>query len=547
MDDQALVSSGKLMQSNHKASPGMHRCWSVPEITRMITETIGGTTSDRVALSRLAVTCRLLLDPALDSLWRRQTSFLPLLDILIERKATESPYSFFLAAALNPDHWDRVMFYAPRIKEISVTPHDSGLSLEILELFSISWPGDFLLPNLQRFIWSPGEDSWVPYIRLFLSPKITKIDLTMTGGVSCIALLPCLPRKYPNLAHLTVDMPGSFAVDHPTSCAVSTMIQSLRKIQTLSLHSVHSRDFPHLASLPALRLLTILNMEHRPFPDRYPPHSHPTFPALKCLYLYEVFNLSAVTSFMNVLSDSRLDEFRMTSRRPADEASLSSLLSSINRRCSHRSLTRLDIRAGGTQVQAGGLNSEVHTFLSTTLRPLLAFVNLEDIRIEAPVGFSLDEDLMAAMARAWSRITSLFFCTGGVTVRPPGPTPIVTIRALQLFAFHCRHLCYLCIPFTGHFPPIQDRVPHHSRPLQTALKKLYVMHCPIDSPFPVAAFLTSMFPKLTDIYTGKISDGAGEDNPRVKWREVERLLPLVATVHADDETYWRAELGNPRS
>ncbi|KAJ7479130.1 hypothetical protein FB451DRAFT_1450941 [Mycena latifolia] len=114
------------------------------------------------------------------------------------------------------------------------------------------------------------------------------------------------------------------------------------------------------------------------------------------------------------------------------------------------------------------------------------------------------------------------------------PHPL-TILALKHFARHCPSLRWLCIPLTGHVLLAPVPVPHKSRPVQSALEKVYVAHSPIDSAFSVAAFLSSIFPHLVRIHIGQIPPGAREDHPRVKWKEVERLLPLVGAVHVQDQ------------
>ncbi|KAJ6546241.1 hypothetical protein DFH09DRAFT_1087880 [Mycena vulgaris] len=170
-----------------------------------------------------------------------------------------------------------------------------------------------------------------------------------------------------------------------------------------------------------------------------------------------------------------------TAQFPVSEGSLTSLILLIARCCSHLTLTVLDILVGGT---AGEVDSEEHTFLSATIQPLLAFINLEYLQVESAVVLHLDKDSVVKMAITWSRMTSLILCRGGID--------------------------------------------SDSQLVQTALKQLYVIDVSIGFSFLVAAFAAFIFPALTHIRTRRTYD---DDMNVPRWREVERLL---AVMRAED-------------
>ncbi|KAJ7033795.1 hypothetical protein C8F04DRAFT_1039070 [Mycena alexandri] len=157
----------------------MHRCWSISEVLKMIFEHLPPDTGfGRKALSRLARTCHRFTEPSLDSLWREQDSFTPLLrcfPAVWEESNDEPQFDFNLDTTVVPEHWARVLFYSNRIKRLLVEPH-SAPTLEILQFFNMSVPADFLMPNLQHLLWDPDNDESFPFIRLFLGPNITSLD-----------------------------------------------------------------------------------------------------------------------------------------------------------------------------------------------------------------------------------------------------------------------------------------------------------------------------------------------------------------------------------
>ncbi|KAJ7775521.1 hypothetical protein B0H16DRAFT_1302809, partial [Mycena metata] len=195
-------------------------------------------------------------------------------------------------------------------------------------------------------------------------------------------------------------------------------------------------------------------------------------------------------------------------------------------------------------------------FSGDTIRPLLSFPNLSHVRIEGATGFLLDDDFVAAMATAWPSLASLTLCRG--TLRPDRPEPPSTpsILSLQSFASHCPHLEFLRIPVNAkNLPPPAPDASHQRRRPQTALEELHVDDAPIDkvgtdTSVDVARFLSCTFPALRTIETTPRRRREGVQDmkaERQRWQEVERVLPLLAAVRAEEEKYWREELASAMS
>ncbi|KAJ7198034.1 hypothetical protein B0H12DRAFT_1166442, partial [Mycena haematopus] len=110
-------------------------------------------------LARLARTCRFFMNPALDQLWRPQSSVLPLLRCFplhlweLRSGSLIAGPTFYLKTAVVTRDWERVLFYSPRIREFRNLEH--GLTLDVLELLAASPADLFPGPNLQVLSWWP--------------------------------------------------------------------------------------------------------------------------------------------------------------------------------------------------------------------------------------------------------------------------------------------------------------------------------------------------------------------------------------------------------
>lgn len=219
----------------------MHHCLLIPEITTLITEqvcaiTISDTlnlrsTSAVCPLVNLAQTCRVLSEPSLNSLWKIQTSLVPLLRTmpadLWEEKNSELVSSnisqncllltieFGTQHTLRPIHsadWARFQTYAARIYYI--LPHYSpgvvaprtaisnkmrflrslagsgpkiaiSPSLGFLQALASAKPRDILslCPRLVHLTWKDlfagSSENTIHYMPLFMGLSVTKVEFSI--------------------------------------------------------------------------------------------------------------------------------------------------------------------------------------------------------------------------------------------------------------------------------------------------------------------------------------------------------------------------------
>ncbi|KAJ6520834.1 hypothetical protein B0H19DRAFT_380295 [Mycena capillaripes] len=541
----------------------MHRCWAVPEVLRLIFLQLAqndlglppvlGRPQNAKALSCLARTCRRFSDPALDILWRRQYTLLPLLQCfpphLWEFSDTPSSRTFHFRSPIGHSDWDRVLSYSSRIREISL---GWDLPVDVLELLIISAPVLCLLPNIQELTWRSHEPGAFPYIRLFLGPQLTAIKISIQPTVQYASFLSYLTSNFPSLLDV------SLHTTEETIDAASTFVSALTKVRTLSVTHLRPKAYQHLSSLSTLKHLTISQLNGLAFPDDagFGPYSSGSFPSLTVLSIYTGSVTSGTDSFMEALSNTPLEEFEFVSDTIPSTPTTQTFFSALRDHCSHSTLRSLHAAFGYKCPLI--LGAAVPSALTPDLlRPVLAFTNLRYMTVITPSGFRLDDTFCIAMAKAWPHIEELNLDTSGHRLANDQPHPPSTVKLVTLasFARHCPRLTDLQLAVTALEPPAAYPPPPNTnanaaepRACQTALRRLTVFYSPIESPFLVARFLSAVFPSLRDIttlYDGLEDDEDPESVMSRRWTEVEGLIPMFAAVRSDEEKYWTAHLSNP--
>ncbi|KAJ7468716.1 hypothetical protein FB451DRAFT_1257118 [Mycena latifolia] len=554
----------------------MHPGWQIPEIIQSIFEKLSeypngallpsdpglpppqpGRPYESLTLSRLARTCSAFRDPALAILWREQDSILPLLQCFpphlweIEAGARRSRalQTFRFRATMSQMDWDRVLFYAARIEKLAP---GWNLTSEVLEPLNVSLPTTCLFPNLQNLSWL-ADDECFPFIRLFLGPKITAIQLFPPSSAPRLSFLPYLASKFPSLTEIDIrDFGGSTTQE--THEVISAFVLALNRLQRLSVEHISPAAYLHLARLPALRHLTIGNLRELAFPGIAASTSQTFFPSLRFISISTPI-IDFGTNFLIQFSEAPLQrvDLLLENEELPRAIQLRKFLELLRDNCAHSSLTSINVRIGPNRSDPINIFGDPAPYKISVavLRPLLGFTHLQRVTVLSPAGFSMHDNDIAELSRAWPHIEYLDLSMGMASSRTPSN---VTIRALTHFARHCPRLNDLTLSLnpTGLVESDADLAPHEPRARQTALESLCVLFSPIDSPALIARFLSAMFPSLRRITTkhGNWWNDADEDleDPEVvlllkKWQEAEDLMPLLSGVRADEERYWTSKAG----
>ena len=218
----------------------MHPCLSVDEILRIIARELVNSGGKGAAVS-LACCCRSLEDPVLDALWAIQVRLVCLFKCLpkdvwngdgcivsVQEYAT-LPFNGSIRKSFRrlptAAEWTRFQQYARRMRELKhrnsspTTP--SAAVLSALQFRATNEP---LLPNLVSLSFLRIQESFIPFIKLFLSPRTTSVYIgfgSIPSSEAIASLITTLPTRCHNLQEVSL---RSLPKDPAITAAVSKML-----------------------------------------------------------------------------------------------------------------------------------------------------------------------------------------------------------------------------------------------------------------------------------------------------------------------------------
>jgi hypothetical protein len=134
--------------------------------------------------------------------------------------------------------------------------------------------------------------------------------------------------------------------------------------------------------------------------------------------------------------------------------------------------------------------------------PSISFGKLDTLLVGNRSGFDFDDDTVSEFALAWLHIRHLML------LKPRGPCdypispspqtiPRTTLRSLQFLGANCPQLPSLYLEMNARSISELSSVPV----VKQGLQFLHVGMSPIESPAPVAGYLTGLFPHMSRIGT----------------------------------------------
>ncbi|KAJ6592862.1 hypothetical protein B0H19DRAFT_10477 [Mycena capillaripes] len=511
---------------SHPFQSQMHRCLSVQELLALIFSHLDPrehsgrhsyswrqpTLQDLTVLAR---TCGTFREPALNHLWR-SSALVNLLrcmpsDLWVVDDAAWK-CNVHARRPIRAEDWNRVLAYAPRIRNLCCISWDCDLS-GIFPAISVCLP-DQLLPNLQTLYWCPPEPNF-HYIHLFLGPKIT--SLTFPGSsIPAISLLPTLALKCPILKEISIS--GA------EKQAISVFLRSLECIESVHVESLDHGALEHLSRLPTL---TALHLNSLPISHQLLPRLDPQpFAVLRKLHLGSL-DIEAITHFLRLYKGIPLESLSLDVSSCPTTAQSHEFYRTLSASVLRSSLKEVNFDVGINSFDGNSPNFRIHR---ESIRSLVEFTNLVTINISSPIGIDLDDTTAADLARAWPHLEEMH-----LTSHSPSRSPSTTLECLHSFATWCPRLANLTITFDGMSAP-PSPAPAQG-PSQHALKSIDVAHSRISTAImPVVQFLSAIFPDLKRIMTSR--DGADNEDPEELrlhneviafhhlWKEVELLLVI---------------------
>ena len=191
----------------------------------------------------------------------------------------------------------------------------------------------------------------------------------------------------------------------------------------------------------------------------------------------------------------------------------------VARICSFDALQKVEVTLGGDYYNACSIHS-------LTLQPLLSFFKMQTLNITAFCFMDLDDEFLEDISHAWKSIVSL-------CLQPDSRLWLrqsqITLRGLEHLSQHCPRLEQFAAVISAYIPPglpasdIASTTNNEKEPCN--LVSLSLTNSTITSPYDVAVFLCSQFPRLVCISSEwKRNDDPESIANREQWARVQELV-----------------------
>ena len=473
--------------------------------------------TNRQCLLYAALTCKDFLDVALDELWKRMDSLLPVLKLLPALQFEDDSFVcanvhvFFmisfrlqvLGGNVSKADWDRLQYYTRRVKDFTLVYDNShahpSTYVRIAQLQSST-----LFPSLRR-LYCCLEDSYASHIFLFLSPLLDSLSLSNIGGFENTVVGPFLATLSSSpqmLSHIVLDG-GEISAD-----ILKKSFVHFKQLRSLVLEgTVFMADFSLwevLGALPSLEDLTLEANDPASHPAHAPENSNSRseglsyFDALEKLSITGSFIL--IQHFLDFIDSPCLKSINVSTvidrdRNEHDHAEdfLTPSMTIVASKWS-QSLTYLVI----SNTLENGITHRNSKFLTS-------LTDLHEIRTFKLFGWTMEnnDDAVRGLAKSWPKLRTL---TLGIFLQPLNQT-FVSLTTLRILADNCPELEYLLIPLDiSTIPPFDDIT---SKSLRHNMAVLILgspagVHPPdqtlLQCQIQVARHLDLIFPYLKTIY-----------------------------------------------
>ncbi|KAF5313411.1 hypothetical protein D9611_008514 [Ephemerocybe angulata] len=413
-------------QRRPSAKTGMNRCLQAPEILQLICSQLpNDRPSDRQRLLAVALSCRALLEPALDRLWLKIPSFRPIMATLptelwkVDKKGTgTNPWTVLgVRRAIVPTDLDRYMaYYAHRIREVDIGLLKATFSLEVwlgLQM-ATSWKHGALSPSAQKINWALSGskqavlskevlDQAFPFFSLFMGPNTSYLSFTFASDTTIhtasVRSAPGIPSRLKELQLIDV-APATLGLSFLTNYLRTT---SWNNLEILRIANISADAISHLSALPNVTILEIWSLRDLPRLHVYsdtdwktpPPHveemPNTAFPSLETLNLISGSSESIEAFIQHLPPDNYLHTLQCTVNRvePSGDA-MTSLLASIRLHCDPKSLRKLVLKTGPPLLAFTPIEDlEMQPNEGVNLTPLSVFEELEELSLNFPININL--------------------------------------------------------------------------------------------------------------------------------------------------------------
>ncbi|KAI0077599.1 hypothetical protein K474DRAFT_1068317 [Panus rudis PR-1116 ss-1] len=514
----------------------MHHCLFISEVAFLVAQEAvlykhgrhpSETRQSLADVLALGLTCRALLEPALDVVWRCQNGIGNLIkcmpnDLWHVTPFVRSPHSIetfqrlakgnfeefepdtveFIRPIISSD-WDRFYYYAKRVRHLSFGTDGNGPFLPVgrpsprLTAQTYSelerYKETILFPNLDTLTWThegSATRQTVQFGTLFLSPRLRSLNIwaDLVDIPPLIEFLHHIPEISPHLREFTIVPPEDLRDADERGNVYDALAANIRRLPELVRYNttnyVSFQEFLQLRALPHLGTLRadLDGRDVQAIVGRPPIEKE--FPSLDDLSL----DLDDARDAFALLSRFKLTHLTTLDFHLVDCSHLAPVLVAIAKQCSPDALQVLNIDWDSDRSFVEW--DETPTYDTTididTLSPLFTFRNLAVVCLPEEVKYKLNDDTLSTIATAWPNIWRLRL--GGT--RDTDEKPGVTFTELAHLVSKCHRLIDIRIDVDATIIPSKPKTPLHRLELFTTS-----VNSPIEDPQAVATWIEEVFPE----------------------------------------------------
>ncbi|KIK49151.1 hypothetical protein CY34DRAFT_797544 [Suillus luteus UH-Slu-Lm8-n1] len=544
----------------------MHRLFLVHELLMMICEhlydedDIPG--ASKVALARLARTCKAFHAVALNALWSNLDGIAPLIQCLpaeVTRLYLGPPLGTTVVGikwAPRKEEWDIIQRYASRVQRLRVLNPLCPVELSII--FTLSRPptSSPLFPNLRSLVWNDSRPQTICFLQTLCGPLLTSLTLDCSSSnVRCdaaaCAILIALPFICP--AVKVISLPSGSLCPQ-----ISNMLLAWNHLEEVTCGEIDTVTFRHLVKQTNLRKLafTLSQSISQSLIDRAPFPQ--TFLRL-CELEVHVSVLPSLIEFMQKMGihptsiRSRVDVgptpcdmrafFAFLTKHYVDVQPLSVSLQSLRRIQMPTVVQPPLVPPTGNQ-----FNGPSHTGIhGSDLMPLAQFGSIDTLIIDVNCSIHFADDDIASLASAWPHLRIFSVNKTHGWVAKSDITQIGLLKMLQC----CPKLQTICIAInTDTFTEVPLDRPGEG--LQNMNVRTIAFADSVIQPRAttvVAAFLSDVFPRLNEVTAWKsdrmrVRRDANSTDPTVyaiRWEGVSRQIKGMIRIRQQERRWRRSE------
>ncbi|KAF9076086.1 hypothetical protein BDP27DRAFT_1210936 [Rhodocollybia butyracea] len=544
-----------------------------PNVTQKILEAIVDTPGGKRTLSRLARTCRAILEPALNVLWRDLDSFVPVIGLFpptLLKKARKPGLGLSRAPA--KEDWEKIMSYGMRVRSVTFNETANSVSPAIFPMLQ-NLPREYILPNLQQLTWKVETAGALDHCSMFLSPMVESLQFELG------------PTRFPTLNRILSDACNrlklvNFSLVSPVSLpdTFTVMLSSQKTLQKVTLvapGALSSGVGRWVAFLPELKSLQ-LDLSARTltaiegFFDELPSHTGDSTPSSVAttdsgVFSGEEVDFSSIRGKPTIRTKDRdskagfstlhhvhltgdvaniavflrhfsipLTQLDLVIEDPPDNAEWLELSYIISERFGS-SLQSWRISATATSKFTELIRSTSRaepTISRLALEHLQPLPALRRLEIDLPESIHFISDDIETLAHACPNLEELKLCPLARFPVQSGP-PKLLLEELSPLTEHCRNLNTISVPVNARraSPSVLDSAAVSSK----SLRRLHVGHSWINDSLHVTILLSHLAPHLDSLkwFHDKNRPGFVETHAR-GWEKASETLPHIQNIRISE-------------